>query len=507
MTKKIPYTLFLFLAAFFLRLLFLGKNDLWTDEASTIIQTQSVPFGLGPPLYYLILKTWTALFGTSEAMLRLPSALFSAASLPVLYALAKKMFGRRVALLSTLIMALSAFHLWYAQEARSYTMTLFLGLISTSYLYNFTREGKNSDLGLFVAFSTANLYTNYFSLPLLIFQGIYGFLFISQPLRRKAFMLLPFFLASLRSWAFVKEWTHVFRGFWIPTPIPSSLLITFENFICGYSGTAVLYGLSSLLTLLTFFFYLFQLREKPVSKEIALLAFLSFAPVLAVYLYSNIFSPIYLDRGLIIFSPYFYILLACAILWIPSRLLRRILTASLILSLSVSTVLYFLGHMYGPRPYRHHIGAFLKKPYKPLADFLKNERRDNDLVLFAFTAPVYPLCYYMGAPQEEFFSFSRHVYDPEAQDTNSKRPFAKVYRNAFYIPAEGALENARKREGRVFLIAGTFPRNGDLDDNSQRVKDFFDRRLLLSQALDFDGTKVFVYDRASASFAPKTSKE
>lgn len=508
MNRENRLTILLILAAaLFLRLLFLGRNNLWTDEAATLIQIQNAPFSINPPLYYLFLKGWTALLGTSEAVLRLPSAFFSTASVMILYLLAKKMFSRNIAVLSTAIMALSAFHLWYAQEARSYAMAVLLGLLSTSFLYNFALEGKNKDLGFFAAFSTLGLYTNYFNLPLLVSQNLYAFLFLKQPLRKKIVMLLPFFCLALRSRLFAKEWTHVAKGFWLPGPDPSSLLITFENFICGYSGTAILYGFCAFLALLTVLYGLLQIARKTLSKETTFLFFLSFVPILGIYLTSNVFFSVYLDRGLIVFSPYYYILLACALLWPASRILKTTLIASLFLASAISALLYFSNYTYGEPPYRHHIGAFAKKSYEPLAAFLKNERRENDLILFAFVAPVYPLYYYMGLPEEDFFSFSRHVYDPQARDTNSNRPFAKVYKNTFYVPVEEALKMAGKRNGRVLLIAGTFPRNGGLDDNSQRSKDFFDRHLAEGQTLNFDGIFVFIYENTAQSSLSKASKE
>jgi len=120
--------------AFALRCLFLNKQSLWVDEFFTIYWSRFDPgFLLGPgarletnpPTYYLLMHTWTRLFGTSELSVRFPSVLASAATVWVVYALSRKLFDHRTAVLAALFAALEPAAVYYAQEARSYALLAF----------------------------------------------------------------------------------------------------------------------------------------------------------------------------------------------------------------------------------------------------------------------------------------------------------------------------------------------------------------------------------------------
>lgn len=107
----------------------LGSESLWLDEATTYwrsgspiadLVASSIKAG-HTPTYFLLMHAWLKL-GGSEFMLRAPSAVFGALTVPLCYALGGLVGGRRVALVAALLVTLSTFHLYYAQEARSYAL-------------------------------------------------------------------------------------------------------------------------------------------------------------------------------------------------------------------------------------------------------------------------------------------------------------------------------------------------------------------------------------------------
>src|SRR3954470_2649962 len=81
--------------ALLLRLLYLGHKSLWLDEAATYTLCR-LPFRdfahawwtheANMTVYYGIMRLWVHL-GSSEFMLRLPSALCGAAAAPVMYSI------------------------------------------------------------------------------------------------------------------------------------------------------------------------------------------------------------------------------------------------------------------------------------------------------------------------------------------------------------------------------------------------------------------------------------
>ena len=127
----------------FLRLFNLDAQSLWQDEAIQFFVASADTFslvikrafsGATPPLSHLINHIFFKA-GESDFILRLPSALFGIASLPVFYLVSKKIVSKQAALFALLVFTFSPFHIWYSQEARPYAQLLFFGLLSTHLLF------------------------------------------------------------------------------------------------------------------------------------------------------------------------------------------------------------------------------------------------------------------------------------------------------------------------------------------------------------------------------------
>lgn len=117
-----------------LRILLLGTKGMWLDETFSIwLANHSVPEMLAwivkidqhPPLYYLLLNFWTARFGDTPYDARLLSALLGTATIPLMYGIGKRLAGAMVGLAAAVFLAFSPFHLFFAQEARMYTLLTF----------------------------------------------------------------------------------------------------------------------------------------------------------------------------------------------------------------------------------------------------------------------------------------------------------------------------------------------------------------------------------------------
>ena len=75
-----------------------------------------------PPLSYVYEWLWTKVIGTSEFALRFPFALLGIALVPVVYAAARALTGRRAGLIAAALAACNPMLVWHAQDARSYTL-------------------------------------------------------------------------------------------------------------------------------------------------------------------------------------------------------------------------------------------------------------------------------------------------------------------------------------------------------------------------------------------------
>ncbi|HRT39897.1 MAG TPA: glycosyltransferase family 39 protein [Candidatus Woesebacteria bacterium] len=120
----------------------IGLNQsLWLDEAITantvhhytlanILKQFSVT-DFHPPLYYFFLKVWTNIFGYSEIALRLPSVIFSLITVYVVFLIIRKIWpdqsrASRAALWGAALIAFHPLLIYYAQEARMYSLVVML---------------------------------------------------------------------------------------------------------------------------------------------------------------------------------------------------------------------------------------------------------------------------------------------------------------------------------------------------------------------------------------------
>jgi len=118
----------------FLRILQLDMKGMWLDETFSVwLANQNVGGMLQwivkidqhPPLYYLLLHFWTAFVGNTPYYARLLSVLFGTATIPVIYLIGKRLSGALVGVVAAAFLALSPFNLYFAQEARMYTLLTF----------------------------------------------------------------------------------------------------------------------------------------------------------------------------------------------------------------------------------------------------------------------------------------------------------------------------------------------------------------------------------------------
>jgi 4-amino-4-deoxy-L-arabinose transferase-like glycosyltransferase len=116
-----------------------------------------------PPFYYLLLKAGTTVWGASALGIRLWSLVFGVATLPLVMAIGTRLPGVRYAgFLAAAMIAVNEYHIYYSQEARSYSFYTFLVMLLVFWVFAITGEGKRN-LWSVVGFSliVLLLYTHY----------------------------------------------------------------------------------------------------------------------------------------------------------------------------------------------------------------------------------------------------------------------------------------------------------------------------------------------------------
>lgn len=142
-----------------LRLFDLGRRELWVDEAFTwhfatllgeLELDEPISLEPTPPLYYGLIGLLLRLFGDSDLLLRLPSALAGAVSAPLLAMLGERLGWRRAGLLGGLLLACHPLHLFLSREARVYPLLLMLVLLLAIALWRALGEGAPAQAWLTV---------------------------------------------------------------------------------------------------------------------------------------------------------------------------------------------------------------------------------------------------------------------------------------------------------------------------------------------------------------------
>ena len=194
----------MFLAAIGLQYYRLSFVTLWSDEFSGTLQvvnlpwqalfTGNYPWEFNPPLYFLGLKAWIALFGASEIVMRSFSILLHSVSLFLIYALGQKLGTWRVGLAAMAVLAFHPAYTAYATELRMYPLLILLSLATLLSFFAYTLSTAHRPIWLIILVISLVLavYTHYFGIVTIlgIFALSASYLLLSKDRYQKNILLV-----------------------------------------------------------------------------------------------------------------------------------------------------------------------------------------------------------------------------------------------------------------------------------------------------------------------------
>lgn len=144
----------------------------WYDEAYTInLVRQTFAYlwhvtanDVHPPLYYILLKLYTYVFGDSVVALRIFSTLPIMAIMFLGCTHIRRKFGDKTALVFLITIILMPVSQYSASEIRMYSLAMLFVLLSALYAYQSYSTFSRSHLIKFTLFSLAAAYTHYYAL-------------------------------------------------------------------------------------------------------------------------------------------------------------------------------------------------------------------------------------------------------------------------------------------------------------------------------------------------------
>ncbi|RTL40717.1 MAG: phospholipid carrier-dependent glycosyltransferase [Candidatus Melainabacteria bacterium] len=184
------------------------------------------------PLFYFIEWAFCSVLGTTPLTMRLTCALISLLTLPVFYWLALETYqSKQIALLTTAFASLSPLLIYYAQEARDYSLGVLLMTLSSALLLAGLRTGKKAMWIGYTAALAIGLYSWLFTTIIVAAHILY--VAITQP--RGKTVWLPFAISiavaclTFTPWLiFLSAHSNDFKRAydWVQAPITKSELLS-----------------------------------------------------------------------------------------------------------------------------------------------------------------------------------------------------------------------------------------------------------------------------------------
>jgi 4-amino-4-deoxy-L-arabinose transferase-like glycosyltransferase len=232
-----------------LRLATLDTQSYWLDELVTVSlldqgfadmlrgvrETEATPY-----LYYVLAWPWAQAFGLGEIGLRSLSALVGTAAIPVAYGAGAAFCSRRVGVVAAALVAVHPFLVWYAQEARSYSLLVLLGACSALFLGRALQAPRRLDLIGWALASSLALATHYFAVFLVAAEAVW--LLVRYERRRDAVVALLVPAVVLAAHVPLLDDQRGNGGTVADTSLPSRIAGIPKALVVGYSFPVELAG-------------------------------------------------------------------------------------------------------------------------------------------------------------------------------------------------------------------------------------------------------------------------
>jgi 4-amino-4-deoxy-L-arabinose transferase-like glycosyltransferase len=428
------WLLFLTGLGFGLRVQGLDFQPLWGDEGWSFYLA-SQPLGqllnltaldIHPPLYYILLKSWLFLTGPGAEEARFLSVIAGTLLIPVVGLLGQRWFNGLAGIMGAAVTALAPLAIYYAQEVRMYGWVTLLGAMSVYFcLKNEALEqaqpARRPVQLAYLLSATAALYTHYYAIFILLFQGLYLLLVHRRAFFRHYFSLflvsgmlyLPWVIyTGARLINYIENKRNV-EGYLPLNPIRfvSDHLVTFSlghlsAELQPYAGwSTLLFVLIAALGVLVMLLWrssgsqtgVWEPEKTPKEKRKPfLLLYLYLAvPLFLGYLINQFypFTPRFYERTLLLAAPAYWLLLGVGLTWLAmrQRLLAGAITLLMLLLLGVS-----LFSFYG-------INRYPDEDYRPLLRDIAARATPEDTLLASYQWQMGFYQAYLPSPRPHLF--------------------------------------------------------------------------------------------------------
>ena len=228
-----------------LRVLWVGHEPIWRDEAFTAIvaqrdipgMLQAIRLDSAPPLSYLITHVFVVMLGASPAALRVAPAIIGALLIPIVAALTRRCAGDRAGIVAAFICALAPALVMSSRDARMYAMATTLVALSSLALWRASERSSALRWTVYGAALLLALYTQYFALLVIPAQLLALRLVLRASWRAVALAsaVAALCVAALVPWLAyaAPQFQHAESPFWVQPLGLTTTAGTFAQFLAG----------------------------------------------------------------------------------------------------------------------------------------------------------------------------------------------------------------------------------------------------------------------------------
>lgn len=360
------------MVALALRLYQLGAESLWIDEGFSLRDADYLQIDSVRPLYFVLLRGWMEIGGgRNEFLLRLPSAVFGATAVWVLFLIGRRIFDLQTGLLASAFMAASVLHINHSQEVRMYSLTVLLFLLATYSLLLWLEHGRRVHILAYLGCALASL----LAFPLTILSlGAHGVFLLAyaRTYRPASYYLLGSAFAAALAWS---PWllcnVHAVRTYSqgltsvMEKPSAAALVSLLGRFFLwkwsdpGAAANALVMAFSVAI----FALILFGLKDFRRANPHHSFALLWFAiPILGLATMSYLLTNMWMVHYLIAASPAAFLLIGKGILSMRNRFLAACAVGAILIATIGRLGLYYTRH---DRPQWRTAVSYIQAHEKP----------------------------------------------------------------------------------------------------------------------------------------------
>lgn len=375
-------------------------GNLYSDEV-WIITTATSKFSdflleplqdwVHPPLFHFLARAWVYAVGFEDHSIRIMAMIFGVLSIPLIYAIGRRISGARCGIVAATLLALSPSHIYHSQYGRHYSLFVFLVLVSMCTFFEiYAHPANRKYFALYTVATTLLVYTHYFGWMIVACQSLFFISCRSQFIKRWAavqamilFAYAPWVYFMLKAAAKTPSSDQIVPHIaWIEPPAlwePFRTLAIFNGTISfphqAILGTAFVGGIFALSMR-----ELFR-KEKTIHDEVLILLSYVVIPFFLVFIVSYALQPIWILRAMMLSLPAYYLLISLGALQFKGRKYASIILMVIPLFWMSIASLEYIRHEH-------------RMPYERIALYLEKESDVGTPILVENTYLANPIYHY-----------------------------------------------------------------------------------------------------------------